>query len=173
MKTLILGIGNSILCDDGIGPAVVHELKKRIRRPDIVCETTSLAGMPLLDIVTGYDSMIVIDAIQSGLTPGEIRWLGTEDFHTPVTECSEHKMGILRVLELGNILGIAVPENVHIMAIEANDVTSFIEGLTPEVAGAIPKAIALIEQKMEITGDNNASEACRNTKSRGQAVKSK
>jgi hydrogenase maturation protease len=155
MKTLILGIGNNILRDDGIGPAVIRELEQCCCHPEISFKTTNLSGLLLLDMLTGYDSLIVVDAIQSGAKPGEVRWLRTEDFELRGRTCSQHNVGILQALELGKQLGLYVPADVRIMAIEAYDVTNFGEDLTPEVAGAIPKAIEYIMKQIGLpSGDN-------------------
>lgn len=107
--------------------------------------------MPLLDIVTGYDSIIIIDAIQSGSKPGDIQWLHPEDFELARRPCYQHNMGILQMLELGRTLGLDVTEDVRLMAIEACDVTSFREDLTPEVAEAIPEAIEQIMRQIALT----------------------
>lgn len=153
MKILVLGIGNDILCDDGTGPAVIRELKNFSCPPGVYLETTSLSGIPLLDIVTGYDILIIVDAIISGGKPGKIKWAQIKDFQSLAYSPSQHRMDICRVLDIGVQLGIHVPADVRILTIEAQDVTSFGEYLTLEVAAAVPEAAAEIRRQIKIKNE--------------------
>lgn len=71
MKTLVLGMGNPILCDDGVGIRVARVLLEKPQLPDVTIEEFSLAGMDLLELLSGYDRAIIIDAIEAdGAKPG-------------------------------------------------------------------------------------------------------
>ena len=72
MKTIVLGIGNLILSDDGVGIHVARELKKRIKNKDITIDEAFTGGMNLLDLMIGYDKAIIIDAVKAGGEPGMI-----------------------------------------------------------------------------------------------------
>ena len=73
MKTLVLGLGNPILSDDGIGCHVAKFLKDRLKEPGVDVMEASLAGLDFLDLLTAYDRAIIIDAIQTGEgTAGQI-----------------------------------------------------------------------------------------------------
>jgi len=65
MKTLILGLGNPILSDDGVGVGVAGELEGRLDQQEVTVVETSMAGLSLLDLLIGYDRVIIIDAIQT------------------------------------------------------------------------------------------------------------
>ncbi len=80
MKTLILGIGNTALTDDGVGCKVAQRLEKRLRgRSSITVKETAVSGLSLLDEITGYERLIIIDAIQTrGGKPGAIYKLSPE-----------------------------------------------------------------------------------------------
>jgi len=65
MKTLILGLGNPILSDDGAGIRVAQEVGKQLNDPQVTVAETSAAGLSLLDSIVGYDKVIIIDAIQT------------------------------------------------------------------------------------------------------------
>lgn len=145
MKTLILGIGNTILTDDGVGCAVARRLQKRLRRrSDITVKETSLSGLSLLEEMAGYERLIIIDSIQTkGSKPGAIYKLSPSDFkigHMAII----HDMGLFSALELGRKLGMEMPCEVVIYAIEAKDITTFSEECTPEVKKAIPKAVGRV-----------------------------
>ena len=146
MKTLVLGLGNDILCDDGVGIYVARELKKTLlNHKDISVAEASLAGLGLLDILAGYDKVIVIDAIQTkGGKAGQIHRLNSNDFASTRHTASTHNVNFASALELGNKLGLSLPKEIVIFAIEVSDVTTFSEACTPKVKNAIPKCVDLV-----------------------------
>ena len=151
MKTLILGIGNPILKDDGVGPRIVEDLRQHIFDPDVTLQETSLSGVNLMEMLIGFDRAIIIDAIQSGGKPGQIYRLTTQDFGTPQGDAfSEHNMSLFQSIELGKKLQLHMPNQVVIIAIEAKDVTDFGEGLTPDVDKAVPIVIKKVLEELHI-----------------------
>jgi len=153
MKTLILGIGNTVLSDDGVGCNVAQRLKKRLSgRSDVTVKETSLSGLSLLDEIAGYERLIIIDAIQTrGGKPGAIYKLSPSDFKTGRMAII-HDLGLVSTLELGRKLEMAIPCEVVIFAIEAKDMATFAEECTPEVKKAIPKAVEMVVR--EVGGDD-------------------
>ena len=149
IKTLILGLGNSILSDDGVGIRVAQELKGRLNQPEITVEETSLAGLGVLDLLTGYDRVILIDAIQTvGGEAGQIYRFGPEALALTSHTASPHDTNFITALELGHKLGMALPRQIVIFAIEAVDVTTFSEECTSEVSQAIPVCVEMILQEL-------------------------
>jgi len=145
MRTLILGIGNPILRDDGIGPRLVQELRGLINDPDVTLQDTSLSGINLMELLIGFDRAVIIDAIQSGASPGKVHWLTPGDFAVQYRDIySHHNMNLLQAIELGRDLAQPMPEVITIVAIEAEDVTNFGEDLTSEVERALPMALEQI-----------------------------
>jgi len=148
-KTLILGMGNSLLSDDGVGLQVVTELKSRLDQPDITILETGVAGLSLLDLLVGYDRAIIIDAIQTvGGKAGQIYRLGPEAFDTTRRTATSHDVDLTTALELGKRAGLATPQEIVIFAIEASDVSTFSEECTPEVRKAIPTCIEMVMQEL-------------------------
>jgi len=149
MKTLVLGIGNTILTDDGVGCRVAQRLEERLKgRPDVTVKQTSLSGLSLLDEVAGYERLVIIDAIQTqGGKPGAIYKLSPDDFKTGRMAII-HDLGLVSTLELGRKLEMDMPREVVIFAIEAKDMVTFSEGLSPEVKKAIPKAVARVVREV-------------------------
>jgi len=145
MKTLILGIGNTALTDDGVGCKVAQRLQKRLRgRSDITVKETALSGLSLLDELTGYERLIIVDAIQTkGGRPGAIYKLSPSDFKTGRMAII-HDLGLFSTLELGRKLEMEMPREVVIFAIEAKEMAIFSEQCTPEVKKAIPKAVDMV-----------------------------
>jgi hydrogenase maturation protease len=145
-KTLVLGLGNDLLSDDALGIRVVRELQRRLSgRQDLVFQEASVAGLALLDLVCGYKSLIVVDAIKTqGGEPGEIYRLSEDSLPGNSTKLSVHSLGLRTVLELGRSCGVSVPEKVVIYAVEVEDLHTWRRGLTHRVQRAIP----LVTQKI-------------------------
>ena len=145
MKTLILGLGNPYLSDDSAGLKVIRELEKRLSNPDISLNETSLAGINLLDYLTGYDKAIIVDAIRTpnGI-PGSIYRLTPEEFDTSCHTTSSHDIGIIAAIELGKRLELSMPQVIEIIGIEAGDVVTLSEECTPDIEAAIPIAADVI-----------------------------
>lgn len=148
-KTLILGLGNSLLCDDGVGIYVAAELKNRVDRPEITVMETGVAGLSLLDLLVGYDRAIIVDAIQTvGGKAGQIYRLEPKAFDTALHTASAHGIDFTTALEFGKKLGLHLPQEIVIFAIEASDVSTFSEECTPEVKSAIPACVEMVLQEL-------------------------
>jgi len=143
MKTLVLGLGNTVLSDDGVGIYVTRELKASLnKREDIAVEEASLGGLGVLDIITGYDKVIVIDAIRTrDGKAGTIYRLNSDSLNITQHTASTHNVNFAAALELGRKLELELPDDIVIYAIEAADVNTFNEECTPEVKLAIPQCI--------------------------------
>lgn len=149
MKTLILGIGNPILSDDGVGFLVAERLKEALKgRKDITVKETSVSGLSLLDEITGYERLIIVDAIQTrDGKPGDIYRLTPADFKVGRMAVI-HDVGLFSALELARKLDMEVPREVVIFAIEAKDIATFSEKCSAEVEGAIPQAVKMVSKEV-------------------------
>jgi hydrogenase maturation protease len=149
LKTLVLGLGNPILSDDSVGFRVVEALEGRFDQERVTVMASSLAGLSLLDLLLGYDRVIIIDSIQTkGGKVGEVYRLDAKDFDSARHAASPHDIDLLTALELGKRLGLAIPQEIVIFAIEVADVTTFSESCTPEVEPAIPLAAAMVSEEL-------------------------
>ena len=150
MKTLVLGLGNPILSDDSVGFRVVQELKTRFNKPNLTLVESSASGLSLLDLITGYDKLIIVDAIKTeGGEAGKIYRLGAENLGAIRHSASPHDINLATALELGRKLGVALPQQITILAIEVVDVTTFSEKCTPEVDRAIPLAVSMVAEELD------------------------
>ena len=150
MKTLILGLGNPILSDDSVRFRVIQGLRAEFSRPDLTLMETSISGLGLLDLITGYDKVIIIDAIKTeGGQAGKIYRLSAENLSDTRHSASPHDINLATALELGKKLGIALPQQIIIFAIEVVDVTNFSERCTPEVEKAIPLAVSMVAEELD------------------------
>ncbi|MFB0559214.1 MAG: hydrogenase maturation protease [Dehalococcoidales bacterium] len=152
MKTLVLGLGNPILSDDSVGFRVIQGLRARFSRPGLTLMESSASGLGLLDLIIGYDRVIFIDAIQTeDGQAGKIYRLNTENLGGTCHLASSHGINLATAVELGEKLGMALPQQIIIFAIEVVDVTTFSERCTPEVEKAVPLAVSMIAE--ELGGD--------------------
>lgn len=149
MKTLVLGLGNPILSDDGVGIKVAREVGEKLNDSQVTVAETSGAGLSLLDSIIGYDKVIIIDAIQTEEgKAGRIYRMGPEDFSLTKHFSSPHQINLATALELGKVLNLAMPQKITIFTVEAKDITSFSEKCTPEVEQAIPEVVKMVLQEL-------------------------
>lgn len=150
MKTIVLGLGNPILRDDGVGNRVALELEDKLaQRKDVTVIETSMSGLSLMDLLAGYDKAIIIDAIQTAEgKAGRIYRLTPDAFNNTRHASSPHDVNFATALELGNRLGMAMPKQILIYAIEVADVSTFSEKCTPAVSRAIPACIKMITKEL-------------------------
>ncbi len=145
MKTLILGLGNPILSDDGIGIHVAREIKRQ--RPDLDVLEASAAGFRVVDEMLGYDRVILIDSIITGQMPvGSVFELSREQFRNASHYSSPHDMGLFEAFDLMRKHGAKLPEELIIVAIEVEDIDTFSEAFTSEVQEALPLAVEKVLQ---------------------------
>ena len=147
MKTLILGLGNTILSDDGVGIKVVQELKKRLK-PESGIDVVGggIAGIALLDEIAGYDKLVLIDSIKTGKSePGTLHKLTPEDFDTAEHLTYSHGVNFSTIVKFGEKLGYKMPGVIDVYAIEIEDNTTFGEKLTPQVDEKISSIVEEIE----------------------------
>lgn len=145
MKTLIVGLGNPLRGDDGVGNRVAQLLEKEIDNPEVTVVETNADGLGLLDLMSGYERVIIVDAIQTVKgKAGHVYRLSLPDLSPPHYFSGTHSIDLVSALELGAKLGLAVPLEVIIFAVEVADITTFSEECTPEVERAIPEVIDLV-----------------------------
>jgi len=150
VKTLILGLGNPILSDDGVGIRVARALEGRLNQPNVNVMETSVAGLDFLELLVGYDRAIIIDAIQTNEgKAGQVYRLEPEAFNATRHASTPHDVNFATALELGKRLGLALPQQIIIFAIEVENVTTFSEECTPKVREAIPVCVEMVIQELD------------------------
>lgn len=152
LKTLVLGLGNLILTDDGVGVYVVREVATRWTGNGVDFKEASVGGLRLLEVIAGYEHLILVDAIQTrDGQPGDIHRLTAAGLWASRHAGSTHDLSFGGALILGRSIGMSLPadENITIVAVEVEDVLTVSEGCTPAVAAAIPAAAEVV---MELLG---------------------
>jgi len=154
-KTLVIGLGNTILSDDGAGIYVAREIKERCKGlSHIAVIEASQGGIGLLDLMAGNERVIIVDSIKTeGNTPGKVYRFRAEDLGDTSYPCGSHFLDIRTAVELGSKFGYSMPGTIEIYAIEISNNTTFSENLTPEVERGIPVlADQIIEDLKEKDG---------------------
>ena len=149
MKTLVLGLGNPILTDDGVGVRVAERVEDAVGQRDVTVMEASLAGLSILDQLAGYDRAIIVDAVRTvGGKAGQVYRLSTDMLDTTQHPASLHDFDVGTALELGGRLGLALPKEMVIFGVEVADVETFGEECTPEVREAIPICVDMIIEEL-------------------------
>jgi len=173
--TRVLCLGNDLIADDALGVVVARRLCRRLAaagpsRPPgpafdpaatvrafghpqagvVEVVETALTGMYLLEAVVGAARLIVVDTVVTGAAePGTVDVLGEEDFAGSVPGGSPHYIGLFEALDLARGLGLDVPDEVVIVAVEAGDFYTVGGGMTAAVGAAVPvvveRVLALLE----------------------------
>jgi hydrogenase maturation protease len=145
-------MGNPILSDDGVGLLVADRLRESPLPDSVEVVQSEVGGLRLLELVRGFTRVIIIDAlrspVESGRHPGEVYRYEAKDFKGGHRYGSAHSIGLDAALEIGHKLGYDMPEDVTVFAIEAEDVETFGEELSPPVAEAAERVIALVREEV-------------------------
>ena len=150
MKTLVLGLGNPILKDDSVGLRVAEEVERLIpKNPDIEVGLDYWGGLRLMERMVGFDRAIIIDAICTGASPGTIHHLNPDDIPTQRSS-SAHDVNLSTALKLGYQTGAHLPamKDILLIGVEAADVQTFDESLTPEVEAAVPLVVKSVIERI-------------------------
>ncbi|MFC1957165.1 hydrogenase maturation protease [Chloroflexota bacterium] len=152
MKTMIIGIGNSLLGDDGVGVHIARRLSRLIKDENVDVVDANMGSLNLLDFILGYDKLIIIDAIMTKQNRiGEIYRLGQEKISEPVytAATSPHHFNLPATIEIGRrLFPSEMPKEVVIYAVGAQDVAQVSEEITDEVKKAIPGVISLVLEEI-------------------------
>jgi hydrogenase maturation protease len=150
-KTLILGLGNEILSDDGIGPRLVKNLAQMFDDPNLQFKTACCGGLEIMEYLRSFEKAVFIDAIHTnGGIPGSVYYFNPSDFRETSNLSNLHDVNFLTALRLGEILKMDAPSDLHIIAVEIIEDLEFSEELTPVMNKKYPetleKVFALINQ---------------------------
>ncbi len=161
MKTLIVGLGNPILGDDGVGWRVAERVQQHLQLPntdlpasvegsqrlEIDVDCVSLGGLSLMEHLIDYERAILIDSIGTGQKPiGAVYHFRLDDLYDPTSghTTAAHDVSLMSAIQIGRSMGAALPDRIDVVAIESPYVYDFSEELTPPVAAAVPQAVELV-----------------------------
>ncbi len=156
-KTLVLGLGNELYGDDGIGIYIIQHINEKTDLKNELtsfCESVefkpcSQTGLSLLDVIIGYDSLVIIDTIKkANPCTGKIHVMeGNELRYIPGP--SPHYVSIPQSIEIGKKLGLKVPSSIKIIAIEAKNMYNLGEILTEEMKKKVPEILIILKSLLK------------------------
>lgn len=156
MKTLILGVGNPFLCDDSIGLHIARALQDKVRQKNITVIETGAAGLELLELLSGYDRAIIIDAAQTGEgSPGHVYRLVPESLNRSQNLSTLHSVDFITALKLARRIGLQLPQQIVIFAVEVKDIDTVSEECTPEVMKSISSCIGMVFRELDMDKTDN------------------
>lgn len=154
MRTLVIGLGNPILKDDGAGILTAYLVEEALPPDtDIDVIELSVGGITLMEHMIGYERVIIIDALWTMPEEvGEVIVFDAGDMTETLNTRSTHDSDLPTALHVGRSLGAPLPEDkeIQIVAITANQVLDFGDAPTPAVEAAIPIACQTVLQLLGI-----------------------
>jgi hydrogenase maturation protease len=140
---LILGIGNILLRDEGVGVRVIEQMQQIPLPEDVELVDGGTAGADLLDVLAERQKVIVIDAVQADCQPGTVLRFSADDLTQPDRlGMSLHELGLGQALKMTKKLGCE-PKEVVVFGIKPRDISCGLE-LSEEIAAAVPKVAELV-----------------------------
>jgi hydrogenase maturation protease len=141
MRVVVLGLGNILLRDEGVGVRVIEALAERYELPPAVeVVDGGTAGMELLNLIAGCDHLIICDAVKDDAPPGTV--IKLVDAEIPSffqTRYSPHQLGLADVLATLTLTEEA-PRALTLIGVVPFDLELGLE-LSPEVGAAVGKAV--------------------------------
>ncbi len=149
---LVLGIGNLVMSDDGVGVVVVQRLQREYRLPahvDVMDGGT--LGLDILPRLEGIERLIVVDAVETGRKPGTRVRLTGEDLPLALeTKISPHQMGLKDLLAVARLMG-HFPGEMVLIGVQPDDIEVGAE-LTPEVGAQVDTLLASVVDELRSWG---------------------
>jgi len=146
MKTLILGVGNFLLKDEGVGIHVIHELEKENLPPDVSLMDGGTGGLHLISWLQDYDLIIMIDATLDDNLPGTVRLIQPHYASDFPPLMSAHEIGLRDMIEVMSLTG-NLPE-IRLIVISAADISEVGTELSSEIQAVLPKIIQLVKSQL-------------------------
>ena len=144
-KILILGLGNILLGDEGVGVRIAQQLSSQSIPDGIEVIDGGTAGYELLNLLEGRDKVIIVDAVKADDKPGSIYKMDLSVLQedTPM-QLSLHQIGLKNVFKMASLMDIN--PKVTLVGVVPKDYQSYKIGLSPEIERVIPLAIETILQ---------------------------
>jgi hydrogenase maturation protease len=145
----VLGIGNTLASDDGVGILAVRGLREFLIDERVVPLECERGGMDLLERLQGFESALIVDAARTGMkSPGEVTLFTFVAPFSGSAGPSLHTIDLAGLLAFGERVGMDLPREVTILAVEAQDFETFHEGCTWMVQRAIPDVVGRLAMEI-------------------------
>ena len=143
---LVVGIGNILLQDEGIGVHVARALQEAALPPDVEAVDGGTSGADLIEVIAGRPKLIVVDSLQADAEPGAVFRMSMDDLAgRDYAGFSLHELGLLETLQMAKLLG-CLPKEIVIFGVQPKAISPGLE-MTREVAAVVPRLIDLVLQE--------------------------
>lgn len=141
-KVLVLGLGNSLVGDDGVGIHLLHRLQALGWGSEVEFAESAAGGIAILEMVAGYDRLLLLDCIVAAddNNPGKVVVLNEEELTTVRHASSIHDLAVGEVWQLGQRMGYRMPQVIAV-AITVELIWEIGEELSPAAKNALPIAM--------------------------------
>jgi hydrogenase maturation protease len=149
-RVAVVGIGNILLKDEGIGVHIARRLREALPIDKISLEVIDGGTSPeVFFLVEGVDKLVLIDAVKGGGSPGSVYLFHPEDIVPEEKHpISAHDMDLMYNLKMMELSGVK-PKEVVIVGVEPKDMSEGME-LSPELSEKIPQIIKVITDELEL-----------------------
>ena len=151
MRTLVIGVGNLLRTDDGVGIHVINSLNKLNSEIDTL--DAAMGSVEIIEALRGYDRAIIVDAIETGAEPGTIYRVNLTRGEEPPVITHSHGTDLITTLQLGRqLFPDEMPTEIILIAVEAGDTTTISDRPTRKVQNAIKKVVKIIVDNVAAEG---------------------
>lgn len=147
-KTLILGVGNLLLSDDGVGVHAIQQLQAEYTLPaEVQVVDGGTCGLDLLQFLEGIDHLVIVDAAHLGKPPGTIaRMEGDQVPAYLALKTSPHEIGLPELMFTAKLIDI-YPQHVVVLGVQPESIETAV-GLTPAVAARLDELVTMLAEEV-------------------------
>lgn len=146
-KKLVIGCGNLLLQDEGVGVHLIEYLKEKQLPRDVELLDGGTAGFDLIDFIQKAEKVVIVDAVKAGGRPGEIYCFGLKDFETESSpKTSLHDITLRDIFQI--IRKLSPLPKIRIIGVEPKSIDCGTE-LSPELRKMLPKISELVLSEIE------------------------
>lgn len=146
MKIAVIGIGNILLGDEGVGVRIVEELRKGDLPENVELHDGATSGIALLNFLEDKDKAIIVDAVRGGEEPGSIYQFSIDEALERSEMISLHDIDFVMAYQTSKDI-LELTDDITVIGIEPKKIESGIE-LSREIGNAIPQAVGLVKQNL-------------------------
>lgn len=147
----IIGCGNELAGDDGVGITVVRRLAAETALPgNVQIIEAGIPGLSLVELMLGADKVILVDSFLGGAAPGMVRCFGEEDLPPPGYNAGQsHGIGLREALSFARgVMPGNFPGEVVVVGVEIERPRRWVQGLSPAVESAVEQALDMVRRQL-------------------------
>ncbi|HEX9861581.1 MAG TPA: HyaD/HybD family hydrogenase maturation endopeptidase [Nitrospirota bacterium] len=149
---IVLGLGNILLKDEGVGVRVIERMQRDYAFPEgVTLFDGATAGLDLMPVIEGYEKVIIVDTVKTGEPPGSIFRFTLDDIKLKVPyKTSLHQIGVVEMFAIAEAMG--KKHDAVIIGVQPFDMSSWGLELTPDIEAKVPEIIGLVLGELDALG---------------------